>query len=116
MRQVQKAALDSIRTGADCHITFRLKRPTGEVRWVRIRARRSEVLGPGVVIGVTIDVTDRMLVETDAPYLAPVPFRGKVNEPAYVVHTARFIAALRSIPEGELAEAVRQNFDFLFGA
>jgi PAS domain S-box-containing protein len=64
IRQVQRAALDSIRSGSECHITFRLKRPNGEVRWVRIRARRSEVLGPAVIIGVTIDITDRMLVET----------------------------------------------------
>jgi TatD DNase family protein len=59
---------------------------------------------------------NQILVETDAPYLAPVPFRGKVNEPAYVVHTARFIAALRGIPESELSEAVFQNFESLFGA
>jgi len=57
----------------------------------------------------------RILIETDAPYLAPVPFRGKVNEPAYVVHTAKFIAAIRSISEAELAEAVNKNFDLLFG-
>jgi len=59
---------------------------------------------------------DRILVETDAPYLAPVPFRGKVNEPSYVVHTARFISALREIQDEELATAVNRNFDQLFGA
>ena len=58
---------------------------------------------------------NRILVETDAPYLAPVPFRGKINEPAYVVHTAKFIAALRNISEQELAVAVNENFDSLFG-
>jgi TatD DNase family protein len=57
---------------------------------------------------------DRILVETDAPFLAPVPFRGKVNEPAYVIHTAKFLAALRGISEDELAAAVNQNFDSLF--
>jgi PAS domain S-box-containing protein len=64
IRQVQRAALDAIRKGSECHITFRLQAPAGKVRWVRIRARRSEVLGPAVIVGVTIDVTDRKLVET----------------------------------------------------
>ena len=53
---------------------------------------------------------DRLLVETDAPYLAPVPFRGKTNEPAYVVHIARAIAKLRGISFEELAEATTRNF------
>jgi TatD DNase family protein len=54
---------------------------------------------------------DRLLVETDAPYLAPVPFRGKRNEPSYVAHTARFIAKLRGIGENEVADASRANFE-----
>jgi len=57
---------------------------------------------------------DRMLVETDAPYLAPIPHRGKPNEPAYVRHTAEFIAALRHITIDELAEQTTQNFFRLF--
>jgi TatD DNase family protein len=57
---------------------------------------------------------DRILVETDAPFLAPVPHRGKRNEPAFVVETARFIASLRSISEEELSKAVFANFDMLF--
>jgi len=57
---------------------------------------------------------DRILVETDAPYLAPVPLRGKTNEPAYVKHTAQFVADLRGIPLPELAEATTQNFFTLF--
>jgi TatD DNase family protein len=56
-----------------------------------------------------------MLVETDAPYLAPVPYRGKRNEPAYVAHTARFIANLRGISEAELAAATRSNFERIAG-
>jgi TatD DNase family protein len=52
---------------------------------------------------------DRMLVETDAPYLAPVPVRGKPNQPAYVAHTARFIADLRDEPLDELAAATTAN-------
>jgi len=53
---------------------------------------------------------DRILVETDAPYLAPVPRRGKRNEPAYVVETARKLAALRGVTEQQIAEITTQNF------
>lgn len=52
---------------------------------------------------------DRVLVETDSPYLAPVPFRGKRCEPAYVAHTARFIAALRGEPFEVFAERTSHN-------
>ncbi len=58
---------------------------------------------------------DRMLIETDSPYLAPVPFRGKTNEPAYVRHIAEEIARLRDIPLEELAAATSGNFFRLFG-
>ena len=57
---------------------------------------------------------DRMLLETDAPYLAPVPHRGKRNEPAFVAHTARTIAELRGIDIEELAAATTANFKQLF--
>lgn len=57
---------------------------------------------------------DRMLVETDAPYLAPVPHRGKTNQPGYVKHTAEAIAALRGIPFEALAAATTDNFFRLF--
>ncbi len=57
---------------------------------------------------------DRMLVETDSPYLAPVPFRGKVNQPAYVVHVAEEIARLRQMPLEKLAAATTENFFRLF--
>lgn len=57
---------------------------------------------------------DRMLVETDSPYLAPVPFRGKTNQPAYVRHVAEHIADLRGISFGEVAEATTRNFFRLF--
>jgi TatD DNase family protein len=53
---------------------------------------------------------DRLLVETDAPYLAPVPHRGKRNEPAFVLETARALADLRGISMDALAEAVSANF------
>jgi TatD DNase family protein len=57
---------------------------------------------------------DRILVETDAPFLAPEPFRGKTNEPAYVVHTARAIAAARGLTFDEFARATTDNFFRLF--
>jgi TatD DNase family protein len=56
----------------------------------------------------------RMLIETDSPYLAPVPFRGKRNQPAYVRHVGEAIAALRGIPVDEVARATSGNFFRLF--
>jgi TatD DNase family protein len=53
---------------------------------------------------------DRLLVETDAPYLAPSPFRGKRNEPAYLVHTAAALAAVKGISPEELARITTENF------
>ena len=57
---------------------------------------------------------DRLLVETDAPYLAPVPFRGKLNQPGYVRYVAEEIARLRDIPLEALAAATTENFLNLF--
>jgi TatD DNase family protein len=57
---------------------------------------------------------NRILVETDAPYLAPTPFRGKMNEPAYVKHTAEHVAELRGISLEEVAAATTENFFTLF--
>lgn len=57
---------------------------------------------------------DRILIETDAPYLAPVPHRGKTNEPAFVVHTGTFLAELRKVAAPEFAGHVSRNFDSLF--
>jgi TatD DNase family protein len=57
---------------------------------------------------------DRMLIETDSPFLAPVPNRGKRNEPAFVVQTARHIAGLRGIAVEELATATSNNFNRFF--
>jgi TatD DNase family protein len=59
--------------------------------------------------------TDRLLLETDAPYLAPVPFRGKRNEPSYVAHTAKAIAEVRGADPEELAAQTTANFIKLFG-
>ncbi len=57
---------------------------------------------------------DRVLVETDSPYLAPVPMRGKACEPAYVAHTAARVAALRKMPLGDLANATTANAERCF--
>lgn len=57
---------------------------------------------------------DRLLVETDAPFLAPAPHRGKVCEPAYVADTARFLAGLRGVPVDDLMEGTSRNFLALF--
>ena len=57
---------------------------------------------------------ERMLIETDSPYLAPVPFRGKRNEPAYVPHVAAEIARLRGIALADVAAATSRNFFNLF--
>ncbi len=57
---------------------------------------------------------DRLLIETDSPYLAPVPFRGKTNEPAYVKHVAECIATLREIPLAEVEAATTANVFTLF--
>jgi TatD DNase family protein len=58
---------------------------------------------------------DRLMVETDAPYLAPVPYRGKRNEPSYVVRTLEVLARLRGVRPDELARATTENAGRLFG-
>ncbi|QIA23658.1 TatD family hydrolase [Mesorhizobium sp. AA22] len=57
---------------------------------------------------------DRLLVETDAPYLAPIPFRGKRNEPAYVAHTAKVLAETIGVSDAEIADVTTDNFFRLF--
>jgi TatD DNase family protein len=58
---------------------------------------------------------DRMLIETDSPYLAPVPYRGKTNNPSYVPYVAKQIAQLRHLPVEEIGAATSRNFERLFG-
>jgi TatD DNase family protein len=65
----------------------------------------------GVIAAVPLD---RLLVETDAPFLAPVPHRGKTNEPAFVVHTAAMLAELKGVTPEELAQVTTENFFRLF--
>lgn len=57
---------------------------------------------------------ERMLIETDSPYLAPVPYRGKLNQPGYVRHVAEFIADLRGEPLQKIADVTTENFFRLF--
>jgi TatD DNase family protein len=57
---------------------------------------------------------DRLLVETDAPYLAPMPYRGKRNEPSFVVHTAEKLAELKGVSVGEISRLTTENFLTLF--
>jgi TatD DNase family protein len=59
---------------------------------------------------------DRVLAETDSPYLAPVPHRGKRNEPAYVAEVVAKLAETRSVPTVDLAAGVTRNFMALFGS
>ena len=57
---------------------------------------------------------DRLLIETDSPYLAPVPYRGKTNNPAYVPYVAAELARLRGCSIEEIAKQTSENFDRLF--
>lgn len=59
---------------------------------------------------------DRLLIETDSPYLAPVPFRGKRNEPAHVMHTLDAVASARGMDRSELGAVLFRNFDTLFAS
>jgi TatD DNase family protein len=58
---------------------------------------------------------ERLLVETDCPYLTPVPFRGKRNEPARVVETAKFLGDLKNVTLEEVGRVTSENFTRLFG-
>ncbi len=58
---------------------------------------------------------NKILVETDSPYLAPVPLRGKPNEPSYIIHTVKFLSKLKNIPFIDLSNITSQNFFNLFG-
>jgi TatD DNase family protein len=59
---------------------------------------------------------DRLLIETDSPYLAPVPFRGKTNNPSYVPYVAKQLAALKNCSVESIALTTSQNFSTLFAS
>ena len=59
--------------------------------------------------------TSRILVETDSPYLAPEPLRGKSNEPSYITHTVRFLSELKNISYEKFSDSTTKNFFNLFG-
>ena len=58
---------------------------------------------------------ERMLIETDAPYLTPVPFRGKANRPGYVAYVADYVAELKGVPLEQVAQTTTKNCFDLFG-
>jgi len=58
---------------------------------------------------------DRILVETDSPYLAPVPLRGKPNEPSYIIHTVKFLSKLKNLSFDDFSNITTKNFFNLFG-
>jgi len=58
---------------------------------------------------------DKILVETDAPYLAPVPLRGKPNEPSYIIHTVKFLSGIKKLSFDEFSKITTNNFFNLFG-
>jgi TatD DNase family protein len=62
-----------------------------------------------------ITPADRLLLETDSPYLAPIPHRGKRNEPSFIVHTAQVLAEVRGTTLNDLAAQTTANFEQLFG-
>jgi len=80
---------------------------TGTVTYKNAAKTRAAALEQGV---------ERLMVETDCPYLAPEPLRGKVCEPAHVAHTLAALARLFSIPEAELADATTRNAERFFAA
>ena len=58
---------------------------------------------------------EKILVETDAPYLAPVPLRGKPNEPSYIIHTVKFLSKIKNLSFDEFSKITTNNFFNLFG-
>ena len=58
---------------------------------------------------------DKILVETDSPYLAPVPLRWKPNEPSYIIHTVKFLSKLKGVSFDDFSSITSENFFKLFG-
>lgn len=87
--------------GLGLHVSF-----TGNVTFPKAQTIRDAALAAPL---------ERLMVETDAPYLAPVPLRGKRNEPAYVIKTGEFLAELRGMNAAEFAEATTHTAAAFFG-
>ena len=89
-----------------------MARKNGQLRYrARNCVRRFGLPARQVASAVPLD---RLLIETDSPYLAPVPHRGKTNEPSFVRHVAEEVARLRNVSVEEVAAATTENFQRLF--
>ncbi|MEW6587006.1 MAG: TatD family hydrolase [Nitrospirota bacterium] len=122
-REAKKDTIDIVRESGVCRGVFHCF--SGDMDMA------SEVIGMGFHISIAGPVTfknakqlkdiakaipdDRLLIETDAPYLTPEPFRGRRNEPAYIVHTARAIAEIRGVTLEDAARVTTLNAERLFG-
>jgi TatD DNase family protein len=122
-REAHEAVLSILETEKPIHAPVILHCFSGDVAMARRAADAGYCLGIGGPVtykrASLADViptipADRLLVETDAPYLPPVPFRGKRNEPAYVVHTAQTVARMRNTSFEALAEQTTRNARTLF--
>ena len=82
--------------------------------WVGISGMVTFPRGDNIRDAARAAPPDRLLVETDAPYLAPVPHRGKPNEPAFVRHVAEAVARVRVVSPGEIEQATDAAFRNLF--
>ena len=108
----------------DCDLPCLLHCFTGDAGLARVCLDRGYYLAFGGVTtyskasevreAARITPAERLLLETDSPYLAPVPHRGKRNEPAFVAHIAQLIANLRGLPVEELARDTTANFERVF--
>ena len=92
----------------------RLREPVRNTRRTQRRRVDAGVLGVPVRDELT-PAHDRVLTETDTPFLAPVPYRGRENEPAYVIKVAELLATLWEISLKEVASITSANFEKAFG-